>query len=290
MNKNNIKIIAITIAMMIFFTACGNNEAEEISLLFSDIYYPIVNKKIKHDRESIEKHIEKTDYDIDRSGGNSDLFIRDINKSDDEVYIHFHESETEDIIMSISYHLKEKDIEVGFNNYSESGEAEYDTLFTHIIGKPNEEVDKVEEQVTFLKTATNDRKVEADKEELDEPIKLMFEVEEFYENGKVLFDINTNLPNHTSGMIRLENENIDYIGQDSFMILEGKSEVGPFGQKGENLPSGEYKVTITTPLATIQDDNVYSKIGENYKNYIGDKFKEDEIGRTINYSFTINIP
>lgn len=269
--------------------------------LFNKVYYKIASRDQVHEKNAVIVYLEANDFIFDEDIELNSFKVEDDKTEDsDYVYIKFEEIEDEpdlELISSISYFLEDEELEVMFTNYSPKKEVKYDDLKTHKVGESDKKVNSLEEQIIFLKKTKNEHKANKDKvkekaseNKKNDPIELVLDVEETIEDGKVLFKINTNLPNNTTGSVALVNKNIDYTAQDGFEVKDGKSEAGPYSMKGEPLPSGTYKVSISTPLAQIQSDDVFIEIGEDYNNYIGDKFNDGDMGRNISYSFEINIP
>lgn len=269
--------------------------------LFNKVYYKIASRDQAHEKDAVTRYLEANDFIFEEDIELNSLKVEDDNTEDgDYVYITFNEMEDEpdmELISSISYFLEKEELEAIFSNNSTKKEAKYDNLQTHKLGESNKKVESLEEQVKFLKETKNEHKVnkeqveeKATKNEKDDPIELILDIEEMIKDGKVSFNINTNLPNNTTGNVALVNESIDYTGQDGFEVKDGKAEAGPYSMKGESLPSGTYKVSISTPLAQIQPDDVFIEIGPDYSNYSGDNFSDSETGRTISHSFEVNIP
>lgn len=298
-------IIAFFILFSITTPSSNNEEVAESEIkgndLFNKVYYKIANRDQAHEKDAIINYLEANEFIIEEDKELNSLMVKDDTKeNEDYVYIRFDEKEDDssiELVSSVSYVLEEEELEVLFTNYSPNKNVEYDKLLTHKIGESNKEVNSIDEQIIFLQETKNEHKANKDKvkdkaseNEKDDPIELNLDVEEKIENGKVLFEISTNLPNNTTGNIALINNNIDYTAQDKFEVKNGKAQAGPYSLKGESLPSGTYEVSVSTPLATIQPDDVFIEIGEDYSNYIGDQFDDGGMGRNISYSFKINIP
>ncbi len=82
------------------------------------------------------------------------------------------------------------------------------------------------------------------------------------EDGSVLFEITTNLPEDTKLMVTVSN-NEGYRAQDTAVILNnGKGYTAEFSNHGEGL-KGSYQVVVSMSLPKLQATSVQSVIGKN---------------------------
>lgn len=261
-------------------------DSKQVSLLFANIYYPLVTREVSHDKVLVLEFLETQPYKFEETDGYDGLKI--LNSSDNLDYVHiaFSPERKSSSIMSLSYYLNEKDIEVSFSNSSSDGDSSYDKLFTHIVGESQKDVENINEQIDFLLTSENEKN---QFQELDEPIELQLDINHSIKNGQLSIHLETNLPNNTTGMVTVSNDYNNYKAQDHFTVENGVSEIGPFSNNGKTLEKGDYIVSISTPLAQIQSDDVYYEVGEEYLNYTGEQFDEEGIGRTIHYQIEIEV-
>lgn len=122
-----------------------------------------------------------------------------------------------------------------------------------------------------------------------ENIDLKLEIIEKVNNGKVKFEINTNLPDSTEGLVTLLNESIDHTAQSKVVIKNGSGITEEFSNKGEPLVSGLYKIAFSTPVYELQPESVQKFIGENYKNIKSEYLNDGELGKNIIYEKEINL-
>ena len=145
---------------------------------------------------------------------------------------------------------------------------------------------------TETKTITEtERKTEVAPEVETEPqvIDLTVDVIEQMKDGKVTFEVKTNLPDGTTGMIGLSNKAIDYNASNPIVINNGVGVTEPFSYKGEPFVSGMYEVSFSTPLAQLQPESVQKIIGKDYSNVDSEYLLTDGIGSNINYIKEIEI-
>lgn len=96
-------------------------------------------------------------------------------------------------------------------------------------------------------------------------VDLTYTVEE--KNGKVKVSIKTNLPNGTYLMVSLGSKNNEkeknyYMYQSVKVNVQGgKAETSWLDNSGQRLKEGQYDLSISTPLAEIQPENVQKRIG-----------------------------
>ncbi|MCL2052276.1 MAG: hypothetical protein FWG91_11220 [Lachnospiraceae bacterium] len=125
---------------------------------------------------------------------------------------------------------------------------------------------------------------------LEYPIDLILEVEVEVADGFAFTSIRSNLPNGISLMATVVGDN--YIGQDSEELSGGMALPGPFSSGGDPLPPGDYTIRITTGVSEVLTEEIRAAIGDNYSNYRGEYFKENDIGqRSISYltSFKVDV-
>lgn len=273
-------------------------EGEE---LFGDLYTNLVNKEYSDERESISRKAKALGFVVSPSGSSDSIKIVDNHTSDnDYIFITFKDTEHDDslrISSMVSYFYEKEELEVSLANYSPDDKSKYDNLYIKKIGGSESKVDSIEEQIVFLNTTKNEYKVEREKlaktvaeNTIDEPIRLEFTVTHSLEEGKLLVSINTNLPDGTQGQVNVSSSTSDYSGSDKFKVNKGAAQAGYFSMQGDSLPSGSYKVSVTTPLSEHQPDSALVLLGDNYENYIGDIFVDGDRGRSIGYSFQVDIP
>ena len=130
----------------------------------------------------------------------------------------------------------------------------------------------------------------ADKKESEIPaIDLTIDITENIKDGKVTFEINTNLPDGTEGSLSLINEAIGHRASSSVVINNGKYTTEEFSNKGEPLVNGLYKVSFSTPIYTLQPETVQKAIGEDYANINSEYVMDSNIGKNIVYEKEVDI-
>lgn len=101
----------------------------------------------------------------------------------------------------------------------------------------------------------------------------------------------TNLPDGTIVMVTLQNASSEYTAQDKTAVSSGEFKTGFFGNDGPPLVAGTYQVTINTPVAQVQPDNVQAIIGKQGENLTGSFVKTASIGdsKIVRFSQDIEI-
>ncbi|MET1174350.1 hypothetical protein [Paenibacillus amylolyticus] len=124
------------------------------------------------------------------------------------------------------------------------------------------------------------------KTEQQQPIQVEISVNaEFDRDDRLAISGNTNLPADMELMLSVKSEG-GYSAQSKAYVYNSmfQSELFTSGEKG--LPDGKYTVSITTPTANVQPQNVKEIIGEQGINLSGEYVKDDEIwGKMVEYSY-----
>ncbi len=101
------------------------------------------------------------------------------------------------------------------------------------------------------------------------------------EDSGVVFDIETNLPDEAELMLSLSNGDYNtdnnFTAQTKVIINDGKASSEAFSEKGEPL-IGDYDLSVSMSLPSLQSDAVREMIGEKGENMTGDLVKESSIG------------
>ncbi|MCE5168546.1 hypothetical protein LQV63_04365 [Paenibacillus profundus] len=125
-------------------------------------------------------------------------------------------------------------------------------------------------------------------EEKNNEILVTLDVKENVEAGKVGFEGTTNLPSGTELMLSLTNDS-GYNAQAKTAVNSGEFKTEQFSNKGEALETGTYSVNITMPIASVQPEDVQKVIGADLENLKGDLVKDDDFGKVVKYSKSIEI-
>ncbi len=116
-----------------------------------------------------------------------------------------------------------------------------------------------------------------------QPIDVEFSVNVRTESGKVHFDVETNLPDGMQFMFTVEGSD-GILGQSNAEVKAGTMSVGPFSQKGEPYPPGEYTVSISSPLLQLQPPEVQLVLGESGENVRGEYVSEGRVDFTMPFT------
>lgn len=101
--------------------------------------------------------------------------------------------------------------------------------------------------------------------------------------NKVRITITTNLPDGMELMTDLKDSG-SYWAQDSVTVNGGKL-ITTFG----NVSTGNYRLTVTSPVVEIQPENVKAILGENGKNMTGNLVTFDQSWNSYFLEYTSNI-
>ncbi|MDR3599551.1 MAG: caspase family protein [Desulfosporosinus sp.] len=122
-------------------------------------------------------------------------------------------------------------------------------------------------------------------------INVSFELNEadVSENGCVISG-RTNLPTNTQLMIKLQNSNLQYSAQSKAHVQSGIFNSEQFTMNKAPLPSGDYKILISTPIASVQPKEVQLHVGVKGCNLMGPYVSTNIIdGKTVEFQKVITI-
>ena len=108
------------------------------------------------------------------------------------------------------------------------------------------------------------------------------------QDGRIVINGTTNLPDLTNLLISLENKALGFSSQDKANISNGHFSAGPLGQT-TGLPDGHYTIEVLMPLPSTQPATVQAIIGKQGQHLTGPLAEDTEWGgkiveKTINYS------
>lgn len=152
------------------------------------------------------------------------------------------------------------------------------------------------EQTTELETTTEQTTEATTVEEITEnspfqnEIDVYMNIEPIIENGKIGFNLETNLPNSSKISANLKSDNnLNYNATANNLIIEnGKCSFNSFTNKGENLSNGTYKLKVYLLSPVQQSKSVKAIIGESYENLTGDLIINDN-GLSVEKTITITL-
>lgn len=170
-------------------------------------------------------------------------------------------------------------------------------LVFFINGKNSD--NKITENNTDNKITKNnsDNKIaENNKEEVDTseeiPTNLNVEIKEtmINENGKIKFDIETNLPDTAELAVTVsELRNGDYYGYSKAIVQDGKAQTEWFSNEGEALTNGEYTLSISMSMPATQSKEVQEAVGKDGEYLEGDLVVKDNDSCYVSMEKTISI-
>ena len=108
------------------------------------------------------------------------------------------------------------------------------------------------------------------------PTELVFNFNTRFEDGKIYFDIETNLPDGMDIMFTVVSGE-DVWGQSKVQVSSGFIIAGPFSRQGEPYSPGEYELSVSSPLLRLQPPEVQQILGENGENFYGDFIEEGRV-------------
>ena len=114
------------------------------------------------------------------------------------------------------------------------------------------------------------------------------------DGNSVVFDIETNMPDETVLMLTLSNGDYNtdnaFTAQTKVTVTDGKATSEGFSNKGEAL-SGDFDLSISMSLPSLQSDAVRAVIGENGEHMQGNLVETSTLGssNTIKAMFNVSL-
>ena len=114
------------------------------------------------------------------------------------------------------------------------------------------------------------------------------------DGNSVVFDIETNMPDETVLMLTLSNGDYNtdnaFTAQTKVTVTDGKATSEGFSNKGEAL-SGDFDLSISMSLPSLQSDAVRAVIGENGEHMQGNLVETSTVGssNTIKAMFNVSL-
>lgn len=114
------------------------------------------------------------------------------------------------------------------------------------------------------------------------------------DGNSVVFDIETNMPDETVLMLSLSNSDYNtdnaFTAQTKVTVTDGKATSEGFSNKGEAL-SGDFDLSISMSLPSLQSDAVRAVIGENGEHMQGNLVETSTVGssNTIKAMFNVSL-
>lgn len=107
-------------------------------------------------------------------------------------------------------------------------------------------------------------------------------------NGKVFFEVETNLPNKTLLMFTLSSKDNSYRAQSKNSVENGYAKAEGFTSQNEEIEDGLYLLSLSSPIHSVQPEEVKKRLGEDNRNLIGKYVEHSPIGgKTVTCNVTV---
>lgn len=113
-------------------------------------------------------------------------------------------------------------------------------------------------------------------------------VNEIIEEGKIILNGTTNLPDNTELIITLSNED-HFNVQSKAVVMDHTFKSEQFSNKDNPLESGIYHVDVSTGIASVQPKSVQAIIGNDSANLKGPLVEDGDKGKIVRFSKSIEI-
>lgn len=243
-----------------------------VTPLFKDIFLKFIDKvginSFDEDKAMVESLSE---YNIEITPP-TEYILGKFKISDDKgdyVSLCYLPLNNKEILTLITYNRNGYEISIS-NDMHKSTELQYITYDINATDK-NKVVSNINELANFMFVEIGDASSKT-----NEKLEVFIDIKPIVHDGKVIFDIGTNLPNGTQLMVDLSGN--DYYGQTKVIVENGTITTEAFSNKGQALLSGNYKVEVSMPLPAIQSNSVRNVIGNTGENMIGELVEKSSIG------------
>lgn len=199
----------------------------------------------------------------------------------DYVYLSYAPLNGTEILSIVSYNRNGYEISITDNAHLDS-KVQYNTHNLKAINK-NNTVSNINELANFMFVEIGDTSSKT-----DEKLDVFMDIKPTIKDGKVYFNIGTNLPIGTELMITLSGN--DYTGQTKVTIKDGTTATELFSSKGQALVNGNYVAEVSMVLPVLQSNSVRDVIGNTGENMVGKLVEEafggdsHVVGKIINFS------
>jgi len=151
-------------------------------------------------------------------------------------------------------------------------------IYDATASEKSKKVNSLNDIITFIKNDVPERqKNYSNNVESNGIIDVAFDISHREENGKIIFDVNTNLPDKMILMLSLTNDN--YYAQNKVKVNGGAFTSSGFSDKGNKLV-GHYKLEISSIFPNMQDSDVVTKIGAQGE-FLTGKYVDEEDGMNM---------
>ena len=154
-------------------------------------------------------------------------------------------------------------------------EIEYHTYDASRQDEKNQKVYSLMEVVRFIFEEAPEKTEQYQKDsEKKEELEVELSVDHTVKDGKVYFQIHTNLPDETELMLTLKGKS--YLAQDECFVKNGEADSEGFSNQGKSL-SGAYTLEVSTPVPNVMDSSVTDVIGVKGERMTGEYVKKDSL-------------
>ena len=285
MKKVVILLLAICILFMSACSASNQNSKGNVNLdnnieekdtvkLFDDVFIKLTDDVGVMSFDECLDYVKSTGLEyksnIPSSGEPGEIKIED--NSDFQITMLFESQDNGNMFYDVVYSDGKFE---GSVMYDRITREKWYRVYDATESKKSKKVSSINDIVSFIKNDVPKRqKNYSDSVSNNGIIDVMFDVSDREENGKVFFDIKTNLPDNMVLMLSLKND--DYYGQSKGKVNNGTFTSSGFSDKGSKLV-GHYKLEISSIFPSLQDSDVVAKIGTQGE-FLSGKYVNDENG------------
>ena len=250
-----------------------NVEEYPTTTLFDEVFEVFYSKVGKSNFNEDEKYVKSlSNYSVEVTIPDDENIgrLKVSDESGDYVSLLYYHKNNSETLCLVAFNRNGYEISVS-DELHESNTLKYSTYDINANEK-NKEVSTIDDLKKFMFVEIGDGKSKT-----SEKIEVYLNVQEVKTSeGKVYFEIDTNLPNETSLMVSVSGG--DYNASSKVSIENNKATTETFSNKGNALNSGEYTVEVTMPVANIQSNAVRDVIGNTGENMTGELVVKSSVG------------
>ncbi len=253
----------------------SNEEEYSTTSLFDEVFEVFSNKIGKSNFEEDESYVKSlTNYSVEVTIPDDESIgrIKVSDESGDYVSLLYYPQNGKETLTLVAFNRNGYEISIS-NELHELNTLKYTTYDINATEK-NKNVSDIDDLKKFMFVEIGDGKSKT-----SDKIDVYLNIQEVKTSeGKVYFEIDTNLPDETSLMVSVEG--VNYNASSKVSIDNNRAITEPFSNKGNALESGEYTVKVTMPVPSIQSNAVRDIIGNIGENMVGDLVIKSSIGES----------
>lgn len=256
--------VAFALVLVLLLCACGSDsntdEATDNKDLFNDVFAELSEQIDKMTFDECLAYFDAASFAYDKTLPSEDD-MGQITVNGDEGFkltVFFYPNDKDEYTVTLlSY--SNGDFEGSVSDNFHTSAVTYG-IYDVTAETKNTDVPSLKDVMRFINEEVPEKMAEyAKANEGNTELEVILEPSYEISDGKVLFTVNTNLPDNTQLMLTLS-DGAAYTAQTKITVKNGAAVSEGFSNKGEQL-SGHYSLSVSMSLPKLQDESVIAVIG-----------------------------